>query len=90
MVEIVLGGLRETAIEAPERLARLEALTLEMTPRGERLRHELKRAFGDVLVGAVAQRATMIQLERVAGDRAQPRMAIDSLVLGDAVVSVVT
>ena len=88
MVEVVLGGLRETAIEAPERLARLDALTLELTPRGERLRHEIRRTFGDSIVAAIAPRATMLHVERAMASRPNARMAIDALLLCDAVTSV--
>src|SRR5690349_4719215 len=45
MVEVVLGGLRETAVEDLARLARLDGMTFELTERGKRLRHELRRTF---------------------------------------------
>jgi tetratricopeptide (TPR) repeat protein len=89
MVEVVLGGLRETAIEAPERLARLDAMTFELTARGERLRHELRKTFGEALVGALAHQVPMLELERAEGDRARARMAVDAMLLCDAVTSVV-
>src|SRR5580692_5854167 len=89
MVEVVLGGLRETAIEAPERLARLDAMTFELTARGERLRHELRKTFGEPLVGALGRSVPMIELERAEGDRARARMAVDAMLLCDAVTSVV-
>ena len=50
MVEVVLGGLRETAVEDLGRLARLDGMSFELTERGKRLRHELKRVFGERVV----------------------------------------
>src|SRR5215467_1705906 len=47
MVEVVLDGLRETAVEDLDRLARLDAMAFELTERGERMRAELARVFGE-------------------------------------------
>ncbi len=87
MVEVVLGGLRETAVEgsSAERLGRLDALTFELTERGVRLRHEIKRTFSQRLALALEQGASMGDLERALGDRAQARIAVDALVLCDAI-----
>lgn len=89
MVEVVLGGLRETAVEGNggERLGRLDALTFELTERGMRLRHEIKRTFSQRLAIALEARATMGDIERALGDRAQARMAVDALVLCDAITT---
>jgi tetratricopeptide (TPR) repeat protein len=89
MVEVVLGGLRETAIEAPERLARLDALTFELTARGKQLKHEIRRTFGDQLVAVLAQRASMLDVERAMTSRPNARMAVDALLVCDAVTSIV-
>src|SRR4051812_14177584 len=50
MVEVVLGGLKETAVEDLGRLARLDGMSFELTDRGKRIRHELKRVFGEKVV----------------------------------------
>jgi hypothetical protein len=85
MIEIVLGGLRETAAEDLERLARLDGMSFELTARGERLRPELRRAFGEAAIGKLSDGAEMADLERVFGDRAAARFAIDAMMLCDAV-----
>jgi tetratricopeptide (TPR) repeat protein len=87
MVEVVLGGLKETAVETPERLARLDSLAFELTDRGQRLKHELKKTFGDRVVAALGTRVTIADIEKAAGDRAQGRMAIDAMVVCDAVTA---
>src|SRR5580692_8773755 len=66
MVEVVLGGLRETAAigNSAERLGRLDALTFELTERGMRLRHEIKRTFSQRLAQVLESGASMGDLER--------------------------
>ena len=81
MVEVVLSGLQETAIEDFDRLARLDGQTFELTTRGNRLRHELKRTFGDEAVTLLANGVTMSELERAFGERAKARLAVDSMML---------
>ena len=87
MVEVVLGGLKETSIEAPERLGRLDGMAFELTERGVRLKHELRKTFGEAIVAALAKRATITDAERAAGDRAKARMAIDAMLVCDALTS---
>ena len=86
MIEVVVSGLKETAAEDLERLARLDGVGLEMTRRGLRLRREFERAFGERALARLAIGATMAELEAAFADRAQARIAIDALVLCDAVV----
>jgi tetratricopeptide (TPR) repeat protein len=85
MVELVLDGLRETAVEDLDRLARLDAMAFELTERGERLVPELRRAFGDRAVAALGQRAMIGQIERAFGDRTAARAAIDAMLMCDAI-----
>jgi tetratricopeptide (TPR) repeat protein len=87
MVEVVLGGLRETAVEGAERLGRLDGMTFQLTERGLRLRHEIKRTFSSALAAALEQRASMGDVERAMGNRAQARIAIDALVQCDAITT---
>jgi tetratricopeptide (TPR) repeat protein len=84
MVELVLSGLRETAVDL-DRLARLDAMTFELSPRGVRIRHELRRAYGDAVIGLLAEGAPTGALESAFGDRAQARIAIDSMLMCDAI-----
>ncbi len=84
MVEVVLGGLRETAVEL-DRLTRLDAQTYELTERGDRLKSELRKTFGEKPIGLLATGAPISDLEKVFPDRAQARIAIDAMLLCDAV-----
>src|SRR5262249_30522830 len=63
MVEVVLDGLRETAVEDLDRLARLDAMAFELTERGERLRPELARVFGELPIAAIANGAPIGDIE---------------------------
>ncbi len=85
MVEVVFSGLKETAVEDLDRLARLDGMSFELTTRGVRLRHELKKAYGERIVAMLADGAPLVELERVTGDRAKARLAIDSMMLCDCV-----
>lgn len=89
MVEVVLDGLRETAVEDLERLARLDAMAFELTPRGERLRPELEHAFGEPALTALASGGTIGEIERAFGDRAQARASIDAMLMCDAIAATV-
>lgn len=89
MVEVVLTGLKETGVENVERLGKLDDLRFELTQRGVRLRHELKRVFGDLAVALLADSSHIAEIERAFPDRIQARMAIDSLILADCVEAVV-
>jgi tetratricopeptide (TPR) repeat protein len=93
MVEVVLDGLRETAVEDLARLARLDAMAFELTGRGRRLEDELRRAFGHAAVDAIARRAMIGEIERAFGDRAQDRaqarIAVDALLMCDAIAAAV-
>jgi tetratricopeptide (TPR) repeat protein len=84
MVEIVLGGLKETAVEDLGRLARLEGMSFELTARGKRLKHELKRTYGEQVVALLSGGAPILDIERAFNDRAQGRLAVDALILCDA------
>ena len=89
MVEVVLEGLRDTAIDDMDRLARLDAMTFELTERGKRLRHELKRAYGDRVMAVLANGAAISDIERAFGDRAAARVAVDAMLLCDAATATV-
>ncbi|MCW5808819.1 MAG: hypothetical protein KIT31_41090, partial [Deltaproteobacteria bacterium] len=85
MVEVVLSGLRETAVDDLERLARLDGMAFELSGRGTRLRHELKRAFGERVVTLLADGIEVGALERELADRAGARALLDALMLCDAI-----
>jgi len=89
MVEVVLDGLRETAVEDLDRLARLDAMSFELTERGDRLRPELVQAFGEPVVDALAGGAMIGEIERAFGDRTQARAAIDAMLMCDAIAATV-
>jgi tetratricopeptide (TPR) repeat protein len=90
MVEVVLSGLKETAVEDLDRLARLDGMSFHLTTRGARLRHELKRAFGEKAVAHLAEGVPLGELERVFGDRAKARLAVDAMMLSDCAEAVTT
>jgi len=85
MVEVVLVGLRETAVGDLDRLARFDGMSFELTLRGMRLRHELKRVFGEKLLALLGDGAPIEALERAMIDRVPARIAIDAMVQCDAV-----
>ena len=86
MIELVLGGLRETSVEDLERLDRLDGMTFELTARGARLRLELRRVFGEAVIARLARGgASLEELERECGDRSAAQLALDALMLCDAV-----
>lgn len=87
MIEVVLGGLRETAVEDLGRLSRLDGMSFELTERGTRLKHELKKAFGERALAVLAAGGPITDIEKALGDRVQARVALDSMLLCDAIVS---
>ncbi|HET9622180.1 MAG TPA: tetratricopeptide repeat protein [Kofleriaceae bacterium] len=89
MVEVVLDGLRETAIEDLDRLSRLDAMTFELTERGRRLRDELTRVFGHTSIELLEDGATIGEIERAFGHRARARTAVDAMLMCDAIAATV-
>ncbi len=87
MLDVVLGGLRETAVEDLDRLARLDGMRFELTERGKRLRHELRKMLGERPFAALGAGAPIGEIEKAHGDRIQARTAVDSLLLCDAIVT---
>jgi tetratricopeptide (TPR) repeat protein len=87
MIEVVLGGLKETAVDDLGRLARLDGMAFELTERGQRLRHELKRWFGERALSVLDAGAPIVEIEKAIGDRVQARIALDSMLMCDAIVS---
>ncbi|HEY4056212.1 MAG TPA: DUF4388 domain-containing protein, partial [Kofleriaceae bacterium] len=87
MIEVVLGGLKETAVEDLGRLARLDNMSFELTERGKRLKHELKKSFGERVTALLGNGAPITELERAFPDRAQGRLAIDAMIMCDAVTA---
>lgn len=87
MIEVVLEGLKETAVEDLGRLARLDSINFELTDRGKRIRNELKRVFGERVVVQLSGGAPIAEIERSFRDRAQARLAIDAMLMCDAVTS---
>ncbi|MDX2093176.1 MAG: hypothetical protein SFX73_35360 [Kofleriaceae bacterium] len=86
MVEVVLGGLRETAVEDLARLSRLDGMSFTFTERGERLRHELKRVFGETTVMLLEEGAVVSEIERAFPERVQGRLALDAMLMCDAII----
>ncbi len=62
-------------------------MSFELTERGRRLRHELRKMLGERPFAAMAAGAPIGELERAHGDRVQARTAVDSLLLCDAIVT---
>jgi tetratricopeptide (TPR) repeat protein len=87
MVEVVLDGLCETAVEDLDRLARLDSMGFELTERGRRLHDELTRVFGHTSIELLEDGATIGEIERAFGDRARARLAVDAMLLCDAVTA---
>ena len=87
MIEVVLGGLKETAVEDLGRLARLDGMAFELTERGKRLKHELKRWFGERALAILSAGGPITDIEKAVGDRVQARIALDSMLMCDAIVS---
>ena len=85
MMDVVFGGLIETASEDLSRLSRLEGMTFELTERGRRLRHELKKLLGERPFAALSAGAPISEIERAHGDRLRVRTVIDCLLLCDAI-----
>ncbi len=89
MTDVVLQGLRETAVEDLDRLARLDGMTLSFTTRGRRLRSELKKLHGDTAMQQLEAGAHIDELERCFPDRARARLALDAMLMCDAVEATV-
>jgi len=87
MLDVVLGGLRETAVEDLTRLSRLDGMSFELTERGKRLRHELRKMLGERPFAALSAGAPISEIERAHGERVAARTAVDSLLLCDAIVT---
>lgn len=87
MIDVVLGGLRETAVEDLGRLSRLDGLSFALTERGKRLRHELRKSFGDRALAILSAGGPISEIEKATGDRMQARIAIDAMIMCDAIVA---
>jgi tetratricopeptide (TPR) repeat protein len=87
MIEVVLGGLRETAVEDLSRLSRLDGMSFELTERGKRLRHELRKTFGERALAILSAGGPITEIEKAVGDRVQARVSIDAMLLCDAITS---
>jgi len=87
MIDVVIGGLRETAIEDLSKLQRLDSLSFELTERGKRLRHDLRKEFGERGMAILSAGAPMGEIEKAFGDRAQARLAVDAMLMCDAIVA---
>ncbi|HTR51706.1 MAG TPA: DUF4388 domain-containing protein [Kofleriaceae bacterium] len=87
MIDVVLGGLRETAVEDLSRLARLDRMSFELTTRGHRLRAELRKTFGEPVIAQIVAGAPMAEIERAVGNRMQARIAVDAMLMCDAIVA---
>src|SRR3569623_1293112 len=87
MIDVVIGGLRETAIEDLSKLQRLDSLSFELTERGKRLRHDLRKEFGERGMAILSAGAPMGEIEKAFGDRAQARLAVDAMLMCAAIVA---
>lgn len=87
MIDVVLGGLRETAVEDLSRLSRLDGMSFELTERGKRLRHELRKTFGERALAILSAGGPITEIEKAVGDRVQARVSIDGMLLCDAITS---
>jgi hypothetical protein len=87
MIDVVLGGLKETAVQDLSRLARLDGLSFELTQRGKRLSHDLRKAFGERGLAILTAGAPMSEIEKAFGERAAARVAVDAMMMCDAIVA---
>jgi len=87
MIDVVLGGLRETATFDLGRLSRLEGLDFELTERGKRLRGELRKNFGERPLAVLGAGGQMSEIEKLTGDRMQARIAVDAMLMCDAIAA---
>ncbi|HEY3803456.1 MAG TPA: DUF4388 domain-containing protein [Kofleriaceae bacterium] len=87
MLDVVFGGLRETAALDLSRLSRLDGMSFELTERGKRLRYELKKMLGEVPFAALSAGAPIGEIERAFGERIVARTIVDSLLLCDAITT---
>src|SRR5262249_41126883 len=79
-------GLRETAVDDLGRLSRLEGLAFGLTERGKRLRHELRKLFGERALSILGAGGPMTEIEKAVGDRMEARIAVAASLRCDAVV----
>ena len=88
MLDVVFGGLRETTAMAT-RLERLDNLSFELTERGKRLHHELRKTLGERSFAALSAGAVIGEIERAydGGDRAEARALVDALLMCDAITT---
>jgi len=90
MVEVVLGGLKETSTAETVHAAteRLGAAPIELTERGRRMAGEVRRVFAarvpDVLMSDAGGTVTLHDLEEADVDRTSLMAAIDALTACDA------
>lgn len=87
MIDVVFGGLKETAIEDLGRLSRLDGMSFELTERGRRLNHELRRWYGERALAVLAAGGPIADIEKATGDRVQARIGVDSMLMCDAIVA---
>lgn len=87
MIDVVLGGLKETAVQDLSRLARLDGMSFELTQRGKRLSHDLRKAFGERGLAILTTGAPMSEIEKAFGERAAARVAVDAMMMCDAIVA---
>ena len=89
MVEVILTGLRDTAdpTTMPEIVAQVGNQALELTDRGQRLVADLRRVFGERIVGLLRPGVTMEGLERAGVERGAVYTFLDTLVLCDAITT---
>src|SRR5580704_16540462 len=87
MIDIVLGGLRETVVDDLTKLSRLDGMAFELTERGTRLRNELRKTFGEPGITALTRGATTEQFEQAFGNAVRARGALDALLMCDAIVA---
>jgi tetratricopeptide (TPR) repeat protein len=87
MLDVVFGGLRETAALDLSRLSRLDGMSFELTERGKRLRYELKKMLGERPFAALSAGAPIGEIERAHGERVVARTIVDSLLLCDAITT---
>ncbi|CAN5174807.1 hypothetical protein BH11MYX1_BH11MYX1_23360 [soil metagenome] len=87
MLDIVIGGLVETASEDLSRLSRLDGMSFELTERGKRLRHELKKLMGERPFAALSAGAPISEIEKAHGDRVRARTSVDCMLMCDAIMT---
>ena len=81
--DVVLTGLRDTLSGDLAQLSWLDNRSIVWTPRGERLRDDMRKVFGGPLVDSIGARGHIGEIEREVGDALTARAVVEAWVASD-------